>query len=62
MNLFEIPALIQREKEEETWIVEKIGRRGQRIHYLVKGETAAAVYAASIGGILLGPQKKEGTK
>ena len=60
MNLFEIPAQIEREKDEDTWLVEKITRTGKRVFVPVKGEKNAADYAARIGGILIGPEKKEG--
>ena len=62
MNLFEIPAQIEREKDEETWIVEKSTPAGRRIRYLVKGEQTALVYAASIGGVVIGTEGKEKTK
>ena len=58
MNLFEIPAQIEREKNEETWLVERTSRRGQRIQYRVKGKEQAAAYAAAVGGIIIGPEKE----
>ena len=59
MNLFEIPAQIEREKDEVTWLVERTSRRGQRIQYRVKGKEQAAVYAAAVGGIIIGPEEKK---
>ena len=58
MNLFEIPAQIDREKDLEVWLVERTSRRGQRIQYRVKGKEQAAVYAAAVGGIIIGPEKE----
>ena len=46
MNLFEIPAQIEREKDLEVWLVERTSRRGQRIQYRVRGKEQAAAYAA----------------
>ena len=59
MNLFEIPAQIEREKNLEVWLVERTSRRGQRIQYRVKGKEQAAVYAAAVGGIIIGPEEKK---
>ena len=59
MNLFEIPAEIEREKDLEVWLVERTSRRGQRIQYRVKGKEQAAVYAAAVGGIIIGPEEKK---
>ena len=59
MNLFEIPAQIEREKDEDTWLVERTSRRGQRIQYRVKGKEQAAEYAAAVGGIIIGPEEKK---
>ena len=58
MNLFEIPAQMEREKDLEYWLVERTTPRGQRIQYRVRGKEQAAIYAASIGGILIGPEVK----
>lgn len=69
MNLFEIPAQIEREKDEEFWIVRKRPRKWGKsgafpngIEYRVKGKKQAEAYAKAIGGTLIGPEKKEGTK
>ena len=59
MNLFEIPAQIEREKDLEVWLVERTSRRGQRIQYRVKGKEQAAEYAAAVGGIIIGPEEKK---
>ena len=58
MNLFEIPAQIEREKDLEVWLVERTSRRGQRIQYRVRGKEQAAAYAAAVGGIIIGPEKE----
>ena len=58
MNLFEIPAQIEREKDLEVWLVERTSRRGQRIQYRVKGKEQAAIYASAVGGIIIGPEKE----
>ena len=58
MNLFEIPAQIEREKDLEVWLAERTSRRGQRIQYRVKGKEQAAIYASAVGGIIIGPEKE----
>ena len=60
---------IEREKDEEFWIVRKRPRKWGKsgafpngIEYRVKGKKQAEAYAKAIGGTLIGPEKKEGTK
>ena len=59
ISLFEIPAEFRREEHEPFWIVEKTTLDGKRIQYRVKGKTQAAVYAAAVGGIIIGPEEKK---
>ena len=54
ISLFEIPAQTERDKKKATWIVEKPTPAGKKIRYLVKGKSKALVYAAQIGGVVIG--------